>query len=62
MKHNTRLAAIERRHAQRKPPRQVWIYYDGDTEALSCTPQQERRPVSEIPPDALRVVIQYVDV
>jgi len=62
MKHSTRLAAIERRHARRKPQREVWIYYDGDTEAWSGTPQQERRPVSEIPPDALRVVIQYVDV
>lgn len=67
-KHNARLTTLERRRAQRKPPPDIWVYTrngrdacQDDTIARNSS-TGELRPVADLPPDCVRIVVEYVEV
>lgn len=61
MRHRTRLAAIERKQAHRRPPAEYWIYTVGgehDEMARSAL-TGALKPVVDLPESANRIVITY---
>ena len=67
MRHRTRLAAIERKQAQRRPPVEWWIHYDPETAkgienttmAWSALRPGVLRPIADLTDADHRIVITY---
>ena len=66
MRHRTRLAAIERKQAHRRPPADIWLYYDPqtahgieDTTNARNARTGELRPIADLPEDCIRIVVTY---
>lgn len=58
MKHRTRLQAIERKQALRKPPQEIWIgYAEGNIPWRG--PNGELRDKPPEGPDVMHIVITY---